>query len=205
MKNTAFCFDLDGTVTKQEILPLISKEAGLHEEISLLTQITLDGQIPFETSFKLRVKLLSTILISTVRKIVNKVVLDQNIANFIKQNPEHCYIVTGNLDVWIKELIEVELKCNSFSSIAEFEGDQLKGINKILNKGDAIATLQSKYANIVAIGDSMNDCSMFEKANIGIAFGGVHNPVDSLVKLSDYVVYDSKSLVHLLENIKHES
>lgn len=205
MKNTAFCFDLDGTVTKQEILPLISKEAGIHEEISLLTQITLDGQIPFETSFKLRVKLLSTILISTVRKIVNKVVLDQNIANFIKKNPEHCYIVTGNLDVWIKELIEVELKCKSFSSIAQFEGDQLHGITKILNKGDAIQSLRSEYKNIVAIGDSMNDCSMFEKANIGIAFGGVHNPVDSLIKLSDYVVYDSTSLVKLLENIKHES
>ena len=46
---------------------------------------------------------------------------------------------------------------------------------------------------------------MFEKANIKIAYGGIHNPVNTLIKLSDYVVYNSKSLVELLENIKHEN
>lgn len=205
MKNTAFCFDLDGTVTKQEILPLISKKVGLHEEINLLTDITLKGLIPFETSFKLRVRLLSSIAISVVKEVVNEVVLDDNIAKFIKQNNENCFIVTGNLDVWVNELIIEKLGCKSFSSIAKSEGDTLHGIDSILNKGKAIESIKNKYENIVAIGDSMNDCSMFEKANVKIAYGGIHNPVNTLIKLSDYVVYNSKSLVELLENIKHEN
>ena len=205
MKKTAFCFDLDGTVTKQEILPLISKEVGLHEEINLLTDITLKGLIPFETSFKLRVKLLSIIAISVVKEVVTKVVLDENITNFIKDNKDNCFIVTGNLDVWVNELISNKLGCDSFSSTALYSGDQLDGIHIILNKGKAIEKIRASYDNIVTIGDSMNDCSMFEKANVRIAYGGIHNPVNTLIKLSDYVVYNSNTLVKLLENIKNEN
>ncbi len=199
---TAFCFDLDGTVTKQEILPLISKEVELHEEISLLTQLTLDGLIPFQNSFKLRVKLLSTIAISTVAKVVDKVILDQYILDFIHHNKDNCYIVTGNLDVWVKELIETKIKCNYFSSKAEFNGDQLIGVKEVLDKGKAIKELRKNYERIVAIGDSMNDCSMFQKADIGIAYGGTHNPVNSLVKLSNFVTFDPQSLVRILEKYK---
>jgi HAD superfamily phosphoserine phosphatase-like hydrolase len=205
MKKTAFCFDLDGTVTKQEILPLISKKVGLHEEINLLTDITLKGLIPFETSFKLRVKLLSSIAISVVQEVVNEVVLDENITNFIKQNKENCFIVTGNLDVWVSELISSKLGCQSFSSTALHTEDKLDGIETILNKGKAIDKVKLNFDKIVTIGDSMNDCSMFEKANVRIAYGGIHNPVNTLIKLSDYVVYNSKSLVELLENIKNEN
>ena len=42
-----FCFDLDGTITTQEILPLIAAELDLYEEISTLTQATINGLIPF--------------------------------------------------------------------------------------------------------------------------------------------------------------
>ncbi len=205
MKKIAYCFDLDGTVTKQEILPLISKQVGLHEEINLLTDITLKGLIPFETSFKLRVKLLSTIAIDIVRSVVNDVVIDQNIGDFIRDNRNNCFIVSGNLDVWVNELIHEKLGCKSFSSIAEHIDNSLIGIESILNKGKAIETIRNDYDTIVTIGDSMNDCSMFEKSDIGIAYGGIHNPVNTLIKLSDYVVYNSNSLVKLLQNIKHEN
>lgn len=200
--NIAFCFDLDGTVTKQEILPLIAKELDLHEEISLLTQLTLDGLIPFQNSFKLRVKLLSTIPINIVSKIVEKVLIDEHILDFINKNRENCYIVTGNLDVWIKDLIESRIQCKFFSSEAENKGNQLIGVKKVLDKATSIKELRMKYDNIVAIGDSMNDCSMFEKADIGIAYGGTHNPVNSLVKLSNFVTFDAQSLVKILQNLQ---
>ena len=200
---TAFCFDLDGTVTKQEILPLISKEVELHEEISLLTQLTLDGLIPFQNSFKLRVKLLSTISINTVAQVVKKVILDKNIVDFIKKHKEDCYIVTGNLDVWVGDFIKNEIGCQYFSSTAKKKGNQLLGIDIILDKASVIEQLREEYDKIITVGDSMNDCSMFQKADIGIAYGGTHNPVNSLVKVSNFATFDSRSLVKILEgNIK---
>ena len=45
--SSAFCFDLDGTITKDEILPILSREIGLFEEISALTDATINGVIPF--------------------------------------------------------------------------------------------------------------------------------------------------------------
>jgi len=197
---TAFCFDLDGTVTRQEILPLISREVNLWEEIKLLTQLTLKGDIPFETSFKLRVKLLQTVPISTVAKIVQNVMLNETIVKFIKANNENCYIVTGNLDVWVGTFIESELGCRYYSSKAEYTGNNLQGISAVLNKGEAITEISKDYDRVVSIGDSMNDCPMFEKANIRIAFGGVHQPVENLITISDFIVYHEKSLITILEH-----
>lgn len=199
---TAFCFDLDGTVTRQEILPLISKEVDLREEINLLTQLTLDGLIPFQNSFKLRVKLLSTIPISKVAEIVSDVELDPQILKFIREHREDCYIVTGNLDVWVEEMIRSRIGCDYFSSEADYSQNKLNGIKKIMIKAEVVQKLRSRYDRIVAVGDSMNDCPMFQEADVRIAFGGTHNPVYSLVKLSDYVTFDPGSLISILENYK---
>lgn len=42
-----FLFDLDGTVTSQETLPLISDYFGCAEQIAELTARTIAGNVPF--------------------------------------------------------------------------------------------------------------------------------------------------------------
>jgi phosphoserine phosphatase len=197
----AFCFDLDGTLTREELLPKIAHHVQLWEEIDLLTNLTMRGMIGFDKSFKLRVKLLSTIPISEVKKTVSKVKIYDKLQDFIRRNNKNCFIVTGNLDVWVNDFIDKEFSCGYFSSIALHKENQLVGISKIIEKKDAIDHLREKFDLIVTIGDGMNDCSMFEKADIGIAFGGVHKPVDSLVKLSKYVCCGEEGLVKLLNSL----
>ena len=85
-KNKIYCFDLDGTVTSQELLPLMAAELDLYEEISALTQATINGLIPFERSFKLRCKLLSDVPIEKVQDVANKVKLNETIVKFILKN-----------------------------------------------------------------------------------------------------------------------
>ena len=43
MSRYIFLFDLDSTVTKQEILPTISKELGIYEKMTELTESTMSG------------------------------------------------------------------------------------------------------------------------------------------------------------------
>ncbi|MFA3783648.1 HAD-IB family phosphatase [Melioribacteraceae bacterium 4301-Me] len=198
----AFCFDLDGTLTREEILPQIAKAVGLYEEIDLLTKITMDGLITFDKSFKLRVKLLSTVPISEVKQIISKITVDKYLQNFVKNNKDCCYIVTGNLDVWIEDFIKEKFGCGYFTSKASYDHDNLSGISHILNKSDAVKTLKKRFDIVISIGDGMNDCSMFEISDKSLAFGGVHEPVSSLIKISDYVCYDSKSLANLLSSFK---
>jgi len=200
MKKTAYCFDLDGTITSQEILPLIARELGLREEIALLTDVTMRGLIPFESSFVLRVKLLASIPIPTVQAIVEGVRLQKRLLTFIHARRSDCYVITGNLDVWVDRLKE-SLGCRVFSSSADYHGDQLFGVKKILNKASVIEGLRSQYDRIVVVGDGMNDAPMFEKADIKIAYGGVHTPVETLIDLATFVTYDERGLCNILSTL----
>jgi phosphoserine phosphatase len=197
----AFCFDLDGTLTEQEILPEIARNVGIHEEIDILTKITMQGLMTFDKSMKLRVKLLSVIPVSEVNKIVSKIIINPHLQKFIQDNRENCFIITGNLDVWVDSFIKENFGCGYFSSNATVEGDKLIDISKILHKSTAVNAVREQYDTIVAVGDGMNDCSMFEASDLSIAYGGVHPPVPTLIKLSDYVCYDAKSLVNLLHSL----
>ncbi len=198
MSTTAFCFDFDGTVTKQELLPIIAREVGLEDEIGVLTRATMQGLLPFDKSFKLRCKLLESIPISSVHSILRELRFHEEIEKFIKKNRENCFIISGNLDVWIDPLIK-QLGCRGFTSRARYSGDFISGVEKVLDKSEAIDSLRSKYKKIVAIGESFNDVPMFETADVRIAFGGTHQPVSDIVILSDFVVYSEGALCQLLK------
>lgn len=198
---TGFCFDLDGTVTAREILPLLAAEIGYHEEILALTDATIRGIIPFSSSFRLRCKILADVPISRVHEIISTTPLSPRVSSFIKRHSTQCYIVTGNLDVWIAPLIST-LGVRAFTSRAETDGDRLLGVASILDKGTAVDALRAKHERIVAIGDGMGDVAMFEKADIRIAYGGVHKPVEALSQLSDMVCNSEHALCNVLETLK---
>lgn len=198
MKDIVYAFDLDGTVTLQETLPLLAKELELYEEMKLLTSLTMNGDIRFDQSFKLRFHVLNGIPLERIQNIMSSVVLDDKISNFIKLHKENCAIVTGNLDLWIKPLVDV-LGCVAYSSQGKIMyGDTLELLN-ILHKSEAIRELKKKYKRVVAVGESFNDIPMFEEADVAVAYGGVHNPVNRAIENSDYVVYDGGALCKLLK------
>ena len=199
MNTSVYAFDLDGTVTTQEMLPLIAKELHLGEELGLLTRLTLDGTIGFESSFRLRFHILRSVPVERVQAIAAAVPIDPFIEAFIKQYNARCVIVTGNLDVWIQPIMQ-RLGCRFFTSDSEVRNGQLE-LTKVLDKGKALRELSLNGSRTVAIGESFNDISMFEEADIGVAFGGVHQPVPQLVQIADYVVYNGRALCNLLQTL----
>lgn len=194
------CFDLDGTITRQELLPLIAQEVSLSDEIKLLTDATMSGVLTFDKSLRLRCRLLSDIAISRVQEIVSSALLDPDIESYILSHREHCCIATGNLDVWIKPLTD-RLGCRVFSSVAAFDGDRLLGIRTILNKADVISAVRPAFERVIAIGDGMNDAGMFEAADLAVAYCGVHDAVPALIDLSDFVVTDGRALCRLIATL----
>ncbi|PAU63550.1 HAD family hydrolase [Pseudomonas sp. PIC25] len=195
---TAYCFDLDGTLTRQELLPLIASSVGLEDEISVLTEATISGVLPFDKSFKLRVRLLRDAKLDWIHAALSEQVeFDRHILDFIASRPERCFVVTGNLDIWVKPVLD-RLGIQSFTSTARLEDGRLDGIAHILHKGDAVSSLRDRFERIIAVGDGMNDVPMFEAADWRIAFGGTHSPNRLLVKLSDFVINDGNALCRLL-------
>ena len=104
----------------------------------------------------------------------------------------------GRQHHWVKPTLD-RLGIASFTSTAKLGDDgRLEGVDRILNKGDAVASLRDRFSRIVAVGEGMNDVPMFEAADWGIAFGGTHPPSQTLMQISDFHVNDGSSLCRLL-------
>lgn len=198
---TAFCFDLDGTLTTREILPCIASELGITEEIATLTQLTMQGLVSFEHSLRLRALILGQVPVEHVHRVIDEIPLDVRIVEFIRANEDRCFLVTGNLDVWIGPLA-ARVGCPCVSSRGDLSEGRLR-ISHVLDKGDAVRDLRAsgRFDRIVGVGDGANDVPMMEAADIGIAFGGVHSPTAAAVTASDYVLHSGDTLCSLLKEL----
>lgn len=195
----AFCFDLDGTLTKKEMLAVLSKELDIYDEMKVLTDATVKGLLSFEASFKLRIKLLSSIPISKVKSILNQVPLSELLVNFIKNCKDDTFIITGNLDVYIEDIMQ-KIGCKFISSTAEIERDYIKKISHILDKGDAVDQLKDKgYTHIISVGDGSNDIQMFEHSYFSIAYFSINEFNKNLSDVSSVVVFNEESLCKVLK------
>lgn len=194
-----FLFDLDSTVTKQEILPTIARGFGIYEEMRVLTERTMRGELPFKQSFLQRVELLKSIPVRDVCGLVGEIQLNERLVKFIKRYQNRCYVVTGNLDVWIEELIQkLDMEKNTFCSKALVENDYIQNVLSIVDKNAVISQMVLPF---VAVGDGNNDAEMIEAAEIGIGYGGVREIAPSVLTCASHAVYQEEKLVEFLERL----
>ncbi|WP_195937893.1 HAD-IB family phosphatase [Romboutsia sp. 1001713B170131_170501_G6] len=199
MSKYKFVFDLDSTLTKQEILPEMAKYIGCHESISKITEETMLGKLSFEESFLKRIEILKEIPVKKVRSIVKNITLNEKLIKFVLDNIDRCIIITGNLDIWICELMNM-LGLNDiyYSSKALTDGQYIKSVVNVIKKEDIIKEIDGP---IVAIGDGSNDSKMIEYADIGIGFGAVRPIAPSVLNVCDYAFYEEEKLCQFLKRL----
>ena len=89
-------------------------------------QATIDGFLPFDKSFKLRVRLLRDANLEWIHTALRQQVeLDPHIQAFISARPRQCFVVTGNLDLWVEPVLE-RLGVRSFTSRARMRDGRLE-------------------------------------------------------------------------------
>ncbi len=189
-----FAFDLDGTVSRVEFVPLIAKLAGKEREIAELTERTISGAVPFEQSLRHRVDLLKEVPIAEVVDLLRPELLDSAIVSFISAHKDRCILVTGNLDAWILPLAE-SLGCRVACTKTRVKGEFVDDIIDVLDKGVWGQNFPHRY---VGIGDGHNDFGLLEHAEIAVAYGGVHPPARSLLSIADYLFHDGGRLCEFL-------
>ena len=195
--NSFFVFDLDGTITKQETLPLIAAELGISDEVTDLTKRTLSGEISFAESFNRRVNLLKGVSLDTVHRIMKDVPLDECLLDFIQTNRQSAAVITGNLDLWIEPIVR-KLGCRVYSSTGGIDEHNHVYAARIIDKGAVVRSLKTKNRQIIATGDGAGDIAMFLASDVGIAYGGVHEPPSALLRVARYFAKDSAELIRLL-------
>lgn len=196
MSDYIFLFDMDSTITRKEVLPEVAKKINRIEEMRRLTEATMMGEIPFRTSFLQRVEILSDIPVQEVNQIVSEIQLNDSIVNFIQKNRDRCYIVTGNLDVWINGLMKkIGMENHCYCSKADVVDDY---ISKIVSVADKELIVRQFVQRIVMIGDGDNDSGMARMSDIAIGFGGVRDIAPSLIRNIDFAFYDDKRCADFL-------
>ena len=202
MKTRKFIFDLDGTVTSQETLPLIASHFGVQEEIENLTRLTIRGNVPFIESFIKRVHILGKLPVSEINDLLEKVPLYEKLHSFILANPEKCVIATGNLSCWVNKLLnKVSNNIISFCSEASIINNQVSRLNSILKKENVVTRYKGEGCDVVYIGDGNNDLEAMRLADIAIADGVTHDPAITILGVADYVVYTEEALCRQLNQL----
>lgn len=199
MSDYIFLFDLDSTISKKEILPTISELIGKQKEMRELTEATMRGEIPFKSSFLRRVAILSCVDVSEVNRIVSDIPLNDNIVNFIRENKERCYVLTGNLDIWISGLMEkIGMENHYYCSKADVVNDRISSVVSVVDK----ELMARQFVQpMVVIGDGDNDSGMAKYADVAIGFGGVRNVAKSLLQNIDYAFYEDKRCADFLKTL----
>ena len=200
MTNRVFLFDLDATITREEILPNLAEQVGMLKEMREMTEKTMRGEIPFQSSFLARVEMLKTIPVSRVAEIVEKTPLNEELVQFIRTHASRCYIVTGNIDIWIEKLIKrIGLPMSHcYCSSASVSDDYIISVNSVVDK-EKIA--KQFVVPIVAVGDGSNDAEMVRLADVGIGYGGVRPVAYSLMCNATHVICDEHRLCNFLHTL----
>jgi len=197
---TKFVFDLDGTITKEETLPLIARHFKVEEEIEELTRATVAGEVPFVESFIQRVNILGKLPVSKIKQLLSQVDVYDDLMSFIQSNVDMCSIATGNLNCWIEELVK-KIGCECFCSLGETGNDQVVRIVEILKKEDLVQQYKEEGYRVIFVGDGNNDVEAMRLEDVAIASGLTHTPAPAAVAVADYVVFEEKELCMLLKQL----
>ena len=197
---TKFIFDLDGTITKEETLPLIARHFKVEEKIEELTRATVAGEVPFIESFIQRVNILGKLPVSKINQLLSQVEIYGDLVSFIQSNVDMCSIATGNLNCWIEELVK-KIGCECFCSLGDTENDQVIRLVEILKKEELVQRYKAEGHRVVFVGDGNNDVEAMREADVAIASGLTHTPAPAAVAVADYVVFEEKELCELLRQL----
>lgn len=195
-----FLFDLDGTVTQKETLPIIAKHFGVEVNMALLTDQAVKGSVSYEQSLIERAMMLRGCSIKEVVQLLASVPLFSLVYRFITEHSAKCAVVTSNLDCWCSLLIQ-RLGCQGFCSQAITCDDMVVEIASVIKKELIVDHFKEQGETVVFVGDGHNDLQAMQHADIAIAAALSHPPAPSLLHVAHHVANDQQSLYNILINL----
>jgi phosphoserine phosphatase len=175
-------FDMDSTLIDMEIIDEMAQKAGVHKEVSRITEKARRGDIDFEEALGQRVGLLKGLKVEELEKIRKEMKLSEGAEDLVMTLKQLGYkqgLVSGSFHYFADHLKERLGLDFAFANELEIKNGALTG--RLL--GDIVdGPYKAKIVNLVsteegvlldqtvAIGDGANDVLMLGQAGLGIAY-----------------------------------
>jgi phosphoserine phosphatase len=174
--------DVDSTLIQDEGIDVLAERAGCADEVSLITQQAMNGELDFEQSLRARVALLAGLPFDEVLAVRSELRLTPGAQRFVqtlKGLGMYVGLVSGGFSVFTDRFVD-ELGLD-FAAANELEvvdghlsGRLLGDIVDRPGKAAALVRFAESFrvpmSQTVAVGDGANDIDMLESAGLGIAF-----------------------------------
>lgn len=190
-------FDTEGVLVDGEFMPEVAKLIGKEDEIDLLTQKGLRGEIKWEEGLKKRVETLRGISYDVYVQTVQKMRLMPGAVEAIQNLKAMGFktITISGGPTLLVERLKVELGLDyTFANDLLFTNHKISGVNMRVNSDKAsvlhsvLAQLGEDRKSIVSIVDGANDLTLFDIAGLSIAFNAqeiVEERADIIIRKKD--------------------
>jgi phosphoserine phosphatase len=174
--------DVDSTFIRQEAIELLAAKVGVLDQVSLITESAMRGELDFEQSLRARVALLKGLPESVINQVQKEIILTDGaedlVATLHTKGHSVALVSGGFIDIIEPMIRDLSIKYYKANKL-EITGGLLTGglIGPIIDRA-AKATALHEFANAsgvaientVAIGDGANDLDMMAAAGVSIAF-----------------------------------
>lgn len=201
-------FDFDSTLMNGETIDFLAKPLGLEEKVSAITEKAMQGELDFFESLSTRVKLLEGLDANKVDEICQHLPYMPGAKEAIVELKKRGYKVVvfsggfRNATSYAKDILGYDA---DFSNILHSKDGKLTGLVGgdmmfDFSKGDMMLRLQKLLGvskeDTIAVGDGANDRSMFEHANLKVAFCA-----KEILKKEANAIIDTKDMRKLIDFI----
>ncbi|MDO5768970.1 MAG: phosphoserine phosphatase SerB [Psychrobacter sp.] len=176
------CFDMDSTLIEQEVINELAKAAGIGEQVALITESAMRGEIDFDESFAQRIALLESLPITVLDDICTQLTLSKG-AQFtigaLKALGYHTVLLSGGFTYFahyiaqklgIDEVHANELDIDNDKVTGQVQLPIVNGERKAMLTQKIAGQLGIEMSQVVCVGDGANDLAMMAVADLGVAY-----------------------------------
>ena len=174
--------DVDSTFIGQEAIELLAAKADVLDQVSLITESAMRGELDFEQSLRARVALLKGLPESVIGQVQKEITLTDGaedlVATLHSRGHSVALVSGGFIDIIEPMIRALSIKYYKANKL-EIAGGLLTGglIGPIIDRAGKATALHEFVSasgvaieNTVAIGDGANDLDMMAAAGMSIAF-----------------------------------